>query len=339
MSNFQKLSKEDLEKVVKKDDEKIEKKKKKITPMMIVRIFEILIGLGYAVVLGLGRFFFPAENEFYQSFDLFSGANPMPIIRLLSTVLLVIVLGTLLRVIILGISRGAIKVKGQGKKRINVAVLQLFANLVKYVMAIIIICLGLGALGVDTAAILGGLGIMALVIGLGITALIEDIVAGIFIIAERTFDVGDIIVVDGFRGTVVSIGVRSTKIADVGGDIRTMRNSSIGAVVNLTDRQSCAALCIPLAPEESLENAEKIIKESHIEKIQETCDKMLGAPIYLGLCEITAKGVQNLLFIAGCKEENRYDVERALYHGLKIMFESNGVKLGNPKMLVDETEN
>jgi len=338
MSNFQKLSKEDLEKVIQKDEEKTEKKKKKITPMMIVRIFEILIGVAYAVLLGLGRFFFPAENEFYQSFDLFSGANPMPLVRLLSTVLLVIVLGTLLRVVILGVARGALKVKGKGKKRLNVAVLQLFANLVKYVMAIIIICLALGALGVDTAAILGGLGIMALVIGLGITSLIEDIVAGIFIIAERTFDVGDIIVVDGFRGTVVSIGVRSTKIADVGGDIRTMRNSSIGAVVNLTDRQSCAALTIPIAPEESLEKVEEIIKNSNLSDLPKTCDKMIGEPIYLGLCEITAKGVQMLLFIAGCKEENRYDVERALYHGIKIMLESNGVKLGNPKMLIDEED-
>ena len=335
MSKFNKLSEEDIKKVVKEEDKVIEKKKK-INPMMIVRIFEILIGVAYAVVLGLGRFFFPAENEFYQSFDLFSGVNPMPLARLLSIVMLVIITGTILRIILLGIGKGAIKVKGKGKKRINVAVLQLFANLVKYVMFIIIICLALGAFGVDTAAILGGLGIFALIIGLGITSLIEDIVAGIFIIAERTFDVGDIIVVDGFRGTVVSIGVRSTKIADVGGDIRTMRNSSIGAVINLTDRQSCAALTIPIAPEESLEKVEEIIKNSNLSDIPKTCDKMIGEPIYLGLCDITAKGVQMLLFIAGCKEENRYDVERALYHGIKIMLESNGVKLGNPRVMIDE---
>ena len=337
MSKFNKLTKEDMKKIIKEDEsENKETKKKKIKPIVIVRSFEILIGLAYAVVLGLGRFFIPAESEFYQSFDLFSGLNPMPMVRLLSTVMLVLLVGTLLRVIILGIGRGAVKAKGKGKKRINVAVLQLFANLVKYVMAIVIICLALGALGVDTAAILGGLGILALVIGLGITSLIEDIVAGIFIIAERTFDVGDIIVVDGFRGTVVSIGVRSTKIADVGGDIRTMRNSTIGAVVNLTDRQSCAAITIPIAPDESLEKVEKIIKEGHLESIKESCDKVIGDPLYLGLCEITPKGVQMLLFIAGCKEDNRYDVERALYHGIKIMLESNGVKLGNPRMMIDE---
>ena len=327
MANNHKLSQDDIKKVVKEEN----KKQKRNIPMIILRSFEILIGIAYMVVLGFGRFFIPAGNEFYQSFDIFTKANPMPLAQLISYTMLIIVIGTLVRILIKFLSKNKTITK-----KTSVAVLQLLANLVKYVMFIIIICLCLSAFGVDATAIIGGLGIFALIIGLGITSLIEDIVAGIFIIAERTFDVGDIIVVDGFRGTVVSIGVRSTKMADVGGDIRTMRNSSIGAVVNLTDRQSCAALCIPIAPEESLEKVEQIIKDGHIENIKDTCDKMIGAPIYLGLCEITNKGGQNRLFIAGCKEENRYDVERALYHGLKIMFESNGVKLGYTKSIDEE---
>lgn len=329
MANFQKLSKDDISKVVKQENET--KEKKKITPMFIVRIFEILIGAAYLVMLAFGRFFMPEGNEFYQSLDLFSSSNPIPWVRMVSTVLLVITAATILRIIIKALSKNKTVTK-----KTSVAVLQLLGNLVKYVMVIIIICVALSAMGVDSAAIIGGLGIFSLIIGLGVTSLIEDIVAGIFIISERTFDVGDIIVVDGFRGTVVSIGVRSTKIADVGGDIRTMRNSSIGAVINLTDRQSCAALTIPIAPDESLENVETIIKNSNLEDIPKTCDKMIGAPIYLGLCEITPKGVQMLLFIAGCKEEDRYDVERALYHGIKIMLESNGVKLGPQRLLYDE---
>ena len=331
MANFNKLSKDDLKKVVKEENQK--EQKKKITTTMIIHIFEIVIGVVYLAFLGCGRLFL-ADKEFYQSYDVFGKNNPMPWVRLVSTILLVIVAATILRLIIKGLSKNKTITK-----KTSIAVLQLFSNLVKYVMVIVIICLVLAAIGVDTAAIVGGLGIFALIIGLGVTSLIEDIVAGIFIISERTFDVNDIIVVDGFRGTVVSIGVRSTKIADVGGDIRTMRNSSIGAVINLTDRQSCAALTFPIAPDESLEKVEKIIASSHIENIAQTCDKMIGAPIYLGLCEITAKGVQMLLFIAGCKEENRYDVERALYHGLKLIFDENGVKLGHPGVLLDEENN
>ena len=176
MAVFNKLSKEDLEKVTK--NEQVEQEKKKIGPMFIVRIFEILIGVAYIVMLAFGRLFMPADNAFYQSFDIFSKTNPMPWVRLASLVLLVIVAGTILRIIIKALSKNKTITK-----KTSVAVLQLFGNLVKYVMVIIILCVALSAMGVDTAAIVGGLGIISLIIGLGITSLIEDIVAGIFIIS------------------------------------------------------------------------------------------------------------------------------------------------------------
>lgn len=329
-----KLTKEDMERIKNSSNSSDPKPVKKgNVGKIVLRVFEVLIGLAYVAVLAFGRFFIPAENEFYQSFDLFSNTNPIPIVRSLSYVLMVIVAATILRIIIGGLAKNKTITKKTG-----VAIIQLLGNLVKYLMVIIIICFVLSALGVDTAAIFAGLGIIALIIGLGVTALIEDIVAGIFIIAEKTFDVGDIVVIDGFRGTVVTVGIRSTKLADIGGDILTMRNSSIGSVVNLTDRQSCAALCIPIAPEESLARVEEIIRNAHIENIKDTCDKIIGDPLYLGLCEINAKGVQMLLFIAGCKEDYRYDVERALYHGLKSLFDEQGVKLGYTLTAYDNEE-
>ena len=332
MENFNKhISKTDMEKIEKKEKPKAKKINVKT---LIFRIIEITIALAYVVLLAVGRFIpVVKDSDYYISMDLFSGAQaPIGIIRSVSIALLVCTIGSILH-LILGVFRNKAL-----EKRGRVAILDLVNNLIKYVTIILIACIALNTFGVDAAGIFAGLGIVALIIGLGVTSLIEDIVAGIFIIAERTFDVGDIIVLDGFRGTVVTVGIRSTKIADVGGDILTVRNSSIGSVINLTDRQSCAAITIPIAPDESLQKVEQIIKSSNIESIKDTCDKMLGEPIYLGLCEISAKGVQMLLFIAACKEENRYDVERALYHGLKFIFESNGVKLGAPLLMPEENQ-
>lgn len=330
-SQHSKLTKNDIDKATEKKTVKDKTKRIKNVPLFVLHIVEILIGVAYVVLLAFGRLFLPQDNEFFQSFNIFSGANPMPNARLLSYALLVIIIGTLIRILIKFVGERRVKAKKKGG-----AILSLLSNLVKYVIVIIVICFALNALGVDATAILAGLGILTLVIGLGVTSLIEDIVAGIFIIAEGLFDVGDIVVIDGFRGTIVTIGVRSTKLADVGGDILTLRNSSIGSVINLTDRQSCAAVSIPIAPEESLSRVEEVIKNNHIEAIRETCDKMVGDPIYLGLCEITPKGVQMLLFIAACNEADRYDVERALYHGLKTIFDENDIKLGNPGVLVTE---
>lgn len=325
-----KLDKADIDRIKEKDG--VEPKKKPL-PVKKIVLWSILslIGIAYVVILAFGRFFIPAEIEFFQSFNIFSQDNPVTYARLLSYAILIIVAGSLLRAIF-----ALIQSNDKLSKRLGKAVLGLLSNLVKYLMVIIIICLALNAFGVDSTAILAGLGIVTLIIGLGITSLIEDIVAGFFIIAEHLFDVDDIIVVDGFRGTVVSVGIRSTRIADVGGSILTIRNSQISKTINLTDRQSCAAITLPLAPEESIQRVEEVLKAANIESIAQKSEKVRMGPIYLGACGITRKGVQELLFIAGCLEEDIYDVERLLYRELVVIFEENGIKLGALGTDIDE---
>lgn len=327
-----KLDKADIERIKEKNGVESEKKKKKL-PVKKIVLWSILslIGIAYVVILAFGRLFIPANNEFFQSFNIFSKENPVTYARLLSYGILIIVAGSLLRAIF-----ALIQSNDKLSKRLGKAVLGLLSNLIKYLMVIIIICLALNAFGVDSTAILAGLGIVTLIIGLGITSLIEDIVAGFFIIAEHLFDVDDIIVVDGFRGTVVSVGIRSTRIADVGGSILTIRNSQISKTINLTDRQSCAAITLPLAPEESIQKVEAVLKAANIESIASKSEKVRMGPIYLGACGITRKGVQELLFIAGCLEEDIYDVERLLYRELVVIFEDNGIKLGALGTDIDE---
>ena len=296
-------------------------KKKIPTKKIVLWTIMCLIGVAYVTIMGFGRFFLPEGNKFYQSFDIFSSVNPVGYARLLSYALLVVVLGSLLRAVF-GLLRSSEKLT----KRMGKAILDLLSNLVKYVMFFILACLILNAFGINATAILAGLGIVALVIGLGVTSLIEDIVAGFFIIAERLFDVGDIIVIDGFRGTVESIGIRSTKVVDIGGSVMTMRNSSIGSLINLTDRQSCAAVTIPLAPGESIEKVEAVL--NGIEKLGEKNAKVKMGPLYLGACGINKWGSQELLFIAGCVEQDIYEIERFLYREVMVIFDKNGIKIG-----------
>ena len=310
-----------------KKEEHNEKKDKVGAGTVIFRVICFLIAVAYFGLLLFGKYIIPQEGEFLRSLDVFSGEeNPNHLVRIASLCIFTLSISAVLRFVLTKMAASKNLTKKTGR-----AIIELMNNCVKYVAYIVLIFLVLNALGVNTTELLAGLGILGLIVGLGVTSLIEDIVAGIFIIAERLFDVGDIIVLDGFRGTVVSIGIRSTKLADIGGDILTVRNSSIGSVVNLTDRTSCAALTIPLAPQENLERVEDIIKKANIGGTYEKyTDIMEGPPMYLGLCEITKKGVQMLLFIAACKEEKRYDVERALYHEIKSIFETNNIQLGAP---------
>lgn len=332
------ISKEDMERLHRSgknaphnnNHKKKADKPKMKTSTLVFRVILAVVAVAYIVVLTLGRLFLP--TDFMDSANPFSGApTPNPVIRAVSLCILVICVSFILRLFI-----DMVATKRTAQKKSGVALIELLGNLVKYASYIVVLFLFLGALGVNTTEMLAGLGILTLIIGLGMTSLIEDIVAGIFIIAERLFDVGDIIVVDGFRGTVISIGIRSTKIADVGNDVLTIRNSSIGSLVNLTDRQSAAAITIPLAPQESIERVEMICKNVDWSYIHEKYPRLIGDPLYLGICEITKKGVQNLLIVGGCKEEDKYEIERALFLEFKLLFEKHGIQLGTTDLEEEE---
>lgn len=332
-----KISKEDMKKLhggnnnKNKNDPKKNKPKIK-TSTLILRIVFCVVVVAYIVVIAFGRFFLP--KDFVDAVNPFSGAeNPNNVIRSISMAVLVLCAGFIIRFII-----DKIAAKREAEKKKGVALIELLGNLIKYVSYIIAIVFILKSFGVDTTEILAGLGILTLIIGLGVTSLIEDIVAGIFIIAEGLFDVGDVVVIDGFRGTVVSIGIRSTKIADVGNDVMTVRNSAIGALVNLSDRQSAAAITIPLAPTESIERVEALVRSTDMSYMREKYQRLIGDPLYLGICEITKKGVQNLLIVGGCKEEDKYEIERALFLEFKLLFERNGIQLGTTDMDDEEGE-
>lgn len=291
---------------------------------LIFRCVCALIAVAYFVLLIFGRYFMDKDGVFLSSLNPFSGAEtPNTWIRIISLCILTLSISAVLRFFI-----GRLVNNKKVTKKIGIAFIELLGNLVKYVSYIVLIILALSAFGVNTTELVAGLGIIGLILGLGVTSLIEDIVAGIFIIAERLFDVGDIIVLDGFRGTVVSIGIRSTKIADVGNDVLTVRNSSIGSLVNLTDRTSSAAITLPIAPEETIEHVEEVMKNAHVETLAQKYPKMQFGPLALGVCGMTDKGVQNYLVVAGCKEEDKYEIERVLFYEFKSICDKNNIKLG-----------
>ena len=131
------------------------------------------------------------------------------------------------------VARMVLRMVGKKGNRAQ-TVITLIDSLITYAAALAAVFLILGALGVNPAAIWASVGILTLIIGLGCQSLITDIVAGLFIVAENEYNVGEIIVVDGFRGTVKEIGIRSTKIIDAAGDIKIINNSDVKDIVNLS---------------------------------------------------------------------------------------------------------
>ena len=215
-------------------------------------------------------------------------------------------------------------------------IISLMKSLIKWVIIIITILLVLNAFGVDTSTLLASAGILALVIGLGAQSLIADIIAGFFIVFEEEYQVGDIITIDGFRGTVSEIGIRVTKIVDAGGNVKIMNNSDIKSIINQTSELSVAKCIMSIDYDESVERVEKLFKE-YAPKIQKNIPDIIEGPFYRGINQLNSSSV-DLFFIAKCNEENVYQVQRDMNKELFKMFKENNITVPFPQVVVSNRE-
>ena len=215
------------------------------------------------------------------------------------------------------------KITFESKKTITIALLIL--NLLKWVVAIASVFFVLAAWGADTTMMLASAGVLTLIIGLGSQSLVQDILAGIFIVFEGDFQVGDIVIVDGWRGEVKAIGIRTTKLVDAGGNIKIVNNSDIRSIINQTQDLSVAKCYVGIGYEARIENVESVIADN-LDKIKEKIPAIIEGPFYKGVSELAESSV-NLLFVAKCKEADIYQVERDLNREIKIMFDDNNINI------------
>lgn len=76
-------------------------------------------------------------------------------------------------------------------------------------------------------AVVASVGVLALIVGFSAESLIADMVTGLFMLFENQYNVGDIVEVGGFRGTVTCIGLRTTCITDSSDNIKIVNNSDM----------------------------------------------------------------------------------------------------------------
>ena len=212
-------------------------------------------------------------------------------------------------------------------------VTNLIAGLLKYLAVIVAVVWGLGILGVNTTAVLAGVGIVGLILGFGAQSLIEDIITGAFIIFENQYSVGDIIILDDFRGTVRSIGVRTTVIEDAGGNLKVVNNSDIRNFQNRSRNNSVALVLVAVSYATDLRKLEKLLKEKLGDLQKEHPELYLGAPRYLGVDALADSGV-NLKFAVDVREQDVFAGQRMLARDLKILFDDNGVEIPFPQVVV-----
>ena len=219
------------------------------------------------------------------------------------------------------------------KSRKAKTVSSLIRSLVKYIVIIVLICAILVVWGVDVIGIIAGVGILTLIVGLGCQALIQDVISGLFIVFDDYFAVGDTVIIDGFRGTIVDIGLKTTKLQDFGGNIKSITNSSILTVVNMSRLRSVVSVTLSVSYNEDVERVEALILKE-IEELKEKVPNIIDGPWYKGIDNISASSV-DFLVMCFVMEENRFQVTRDLKREFYLCFKKNDIQIPYTQVTVN----
>lgn len=205
----------------------------------------------------------------------------------------------------------------------NKTIMSLVRNVMKYFLIIVGIIMILGVQGVDTTSIVASLGVASAVLALAFQDTIKDLLAGIFIILENQYNIGDTIEINDFRGEVVSVGLRTTKLKGLNGEYCFMTNKNIETVINYSMGNSLAVVYVDVAYKTDLDKVEKVIKE--LSKELEIKDLKSELTVE-GVEEFGDSGIKVRITGFTTPAEN-LNVQRKLKKEIKKAFQKNNIEI------------
>ena len=143
---------------------------------------------------------------------------------------------------------------------------KLIRSAIRYTIYFIAFFQILSTLGINTTSIVASAGIASVALGFGAQSLVKDIISGFFIILEGQFDVGDEVKLYNQAafiagGSVMSLGLRSTKVRSGNGEIYFIPNGSINQVINYSLTYNLAEVKFSIQIDETIEAIEERIQK------------------------------------------------------------------------------
>jgi small conductance mechanosensitive channel len=201
----------------------------------------------------------------------------------------------------------------------------------------IVILIILAELNVDITPIIASAGVLGLAVGFGSQEMVKDFIAGFFIIFESIFNVGDVIEVQGFKGNVTSIGLRSTVITNWKGEVKTVSNGDISSCINFSKNDSLAIVDFGVAYDTDLNNLKTVV-EAELENFKSKYEDMIELPQFLGVTELASSSI-NLRLIAKTKKMKHFAIERGLRKDLVELCEKNNIEIPFPQVVIHNAKN
>ena len=214
----------------------------------------------------------------------------------------------------------------------QITLMNFFINAARIVCFIIAIVVILGIYGVETGAIITSLGAVTVVLGLAFQDLLKDFIAGISFILEDSYNVGDWVTINGFKGEVVSLGMRATRIKAYEGQILIINNGSITEVINHNAADSLAIVDIRIPYEEDNEKIEAVLNSLCL-KMQDNLPNLKGEVSLLGIEKLDNNALVYRI-TALVESGEQFAVQRDMRKQIKLELDKNNIKIPYEKLVI-----
>lgn len=212
------------------------------------------------------------------------------------------------------------------------SVLRSASTAVIFTIAAVII---IGELGVNLGPIIASIGIIGVAVGFGAQSLVSDVIAGIFMLAEDQYGVGDWVNVGTTSGTVEEVGLRTTQLRDVDGALWFIRNGQITAVGNSSQDWARAWLEIPVPYEADIDLVTQVLKDTAttLDDDPDYGHAILGEPEIWGVGSLTGDTITIQLAVITAPSE-QWGVARELRRRIKDAFDLHGLRVSLPQQTI-----
>jgi moderate conductance mechanosensitive channel len=191
--------------------------------------------------------------------------------------------------------------------------------------------------GVDIGPLIAAAGVVGVAVGFGGQYLIRDIIAGLFIILENQYRVGDVISAGGKSGKVESLNLRITTIRDLDGVVHHIPNGEVKVASNMTKNYARVNFNIGVAYDTDLAKLESVINAvgKSMEEDPDWSDKILSAPKFLRVHEFADSAVV-VKILGDTQPDQKWAVLGELKKRIKIEFDKEGIEIPFPQRVLHQ---
>ena len=203
----------------------------------------------------------------------------------------------------------------------QITLMNFFINVIRVICLIITAVIILGIYNIETSAIITSLGAVTVVLGLAFQDLLKDFIAGISFILENSYNVGDWVTINGFKGEVISLGMKTTRVKAYEGQVLIINNGKITQVINHDAANSLAIVDVKIPTKYDTEKVESSLNNL-CKKLQKELKDLKGNVKLLG---IESLDENDLVFRITAEVEagKQYEIQREIRKQIKLLFDEN----------------